>query len=270
VNYYEHHLGDYAKDAGHLSLLEDGAYRRLLDVYYGRERALPLNIRECCKLARAVTKAECEAVTYVLEEFFEPHEDGRHQKRADKEIARFLDKQAKARRSAHTRWNPGESHSEVDTDVMPTHCESSAHQAPGTKHQTPDIEQEPHTFARQTPVDEISPDKLAAELTRAGIRITSQDPRLIAAAHAGITSVEIIEQRNVYPDKPAAYLVKAASSQRAEAKGATYATRQSSRRPSAVDRVHANIDRARRNRGELTSNEADGNALDGTAVRITN
>jgi uncharacterized protein YdaU (DUF1376 family) len=33
VNYYERHLGDYAKDAGHLSMLEHGAYSLLLDRY---------------------------------------------------------------------------------------------------------------------------------------------------------------------------------------------------------------------------------------------
>lgn len=89
MNYYELHLGDYAKDAGHLSMLEDGAYRRLLDAYYGRERPLPPELRECCKLARAATKPERDAVAYVLREFFDLQDDGYHQKRADDEIAKF-------------------------------------------------------------------------------------------------------------------------------------------------------------------------------------
>lgn len=91
MNYYEHHLGDYAKDAGHLSLVEEGAYRRLLDAYYTRERALPVDLRECCKLARAQTKPERDAVAYVLGEFFRLEADGHHQGRADEEIERYLE-----------------------------------------------------------------------------------------------------------------------------------------------------------------------------------
>ncbi len=86
MNYYEHHLGDYARDAGHLSMLEDGAYRRLLDVYYGREAPLPLDIKECQKLARCTSAADRKAVDYVLSKFFQRAEDGYHQKRCDEEI----------------------------------------------------------------------------------------------------------------------------------------------------------------------------------------
>lgn len=89
MNYYEHHLGDYMRDTAHLSMVEDGAYRRLLDAYYAREKPLPPDERECFKLARAATKADRDAVKYVLREFFDQQEDGYHQKRVDSEIARF-------------------------------------------------------------------------------------------------------------------------------------------------------------------------------------
>lgn len=91
MNYYEHHLGDYMRDAGHLSMLEDGAYRRLIDTYYGREKPLPLDVRECCKLARANSKQERDAVAYVLREFFVKTDEGYRQKRCDEEIERYLD-----------------------------------------------------------------------------------------------------------------------------------------------------------------------------------
>jgi len=42
VNYYERHLGDYAKDTGHLSILEHGAYTLLLDRYYSTEAGIPV------------------------------------------------------------------------------------------------------------------------------------------------------------------------------------------------------------------------------------
>ena len=43
INYYKRHIGDYMKDASHLSLLEHGVYMRLLDVYYTRESAVPVD-----------------------------------------------------------------------------------------------------------------------------------------------------------------------------------------------------------------------------------
>ena len=92
MNYYEHHLGDYVRDTAHLSMLEDAAYRRLLDAYYIREAPLPTDVRDCCKLARAQSKPEREAVAYVLREFFELRDDGHHQDRCDREIARYLEK----------------------------------------------------------------------------------------------------------------------------------------------------------------------------------
>lgn len=121
--YYEHHLGDYLRDTAHLSVLEDGVYRRLIDAYYIRERALPTDLRDCCKLARANSKAEREAVASVLKEFFTLQEDGYHQSRADVEIARFSDKQEKARRSAEARWSAVRSGSERNADGTRTHSE---------------------------------------------------------------------------------------------------------------------------------------------------
>jgi len=89
LNFYEHHLGDYMRDTAHLSWLEDCAYRRLLDAYYIHERALPPDLGDCFKLARATTKQEREAVSYVLRSFFRLLEDGYHQTRADEVIAKY-------------------------------------------------------------------------------------------------------------------------------------------------------------------------------------
>jgi Protein of unknown function (DUF1376) len=38
--YYQHHIGDYRKDTSHLSLIEHGIYRQLLDLYYITEKPL--------------------------------------------------------------------------------------------------------------------------------------------------------------------------------------------------------------------------------------
>lgn len=137
MNYYEHHLGDYIRDAGHLSMLEDGAYRRLLDAYYVREEPLPAPIKDVCRVARALSKAERAAVETVLREFFDLREDGWHHSRCDREIERYIEKRAKAKRSADARWSAKQSNNERSADGMRTHSEGNALQTPDTRHQTP-------------------------------------------------------------------------------------------------------------------------------------
>lgn len=150
MNYYEHHIGDYIKNTAHLSMTEDGAYRRLLDAYYTREGALPGSLKDCCKLARATSKPERDAVKYVLEEFFTLTDDGYHQARSDEEIDRFKGKQAKAKASAEARWKGQRQPSERNANASPEHdaqhmrtqCEGNAPrarpQSPDSSHQTPD------------------------------------------------------------------------------------------------------------------------------------
>lgn len=87
MNYYEHHLGDWAAATGHLTWDEDMAYTRLLRAYYHHERAIPDG--QQYRLAKASTPAQRKAVDQVLAEFFELREGHYHQKRADAEIAKY-------------------------------------------------------------------------------------------------------------------------------------------------------------------------------------
>jgi uncharacterized protein YdaU (DUF1376 family) len=114
--YYQFNIGDYASHTQRLSLLEDLAYRRLLDEYYLHER--PLN-SGLTSVARQIGMRDNEAeVKFVLESFFSLTEDGWVNARADKEIAHFKGKIEQASKagkaSAERRFN-GRS-----TDVQPT------------------------------------------------------------------------------------------------------------------------------------------------------
>jgi uncharacterized protein YdaU (DUF1376 family) len=93
MNYYEHHLGDYAEATAHLTFVEDAAYSRLLRKYYSTEAPIPSDLQAAQRLVAARTKEEREAVQVVLEEFFDLREDGWHNKRADEVIAAYLEKQ---------------------------------------------------------------------------------------------------------------------------------------------------------------------------------
>jgi uncharacterized protein YdaU (DUF1376 family) len=87
VKFYRHHIGDYMRDTAHLSMIEDGAYRRLLDIYYSREKALPAEKSAVYRLVRAQAKDEKKAVDAVLAEFFVLDDGLLHNPRADEEIA---------------------------------------------------------------------------------------------------------------------------------------------------------------------------------------
>jgi uncharacterized protein YdaU (DUF1376 family) len=92
--YYQFNIGDYATHTRHLSLMEDLAYRRLLDWYYLNEKPLPKDHK---KVAKLILMNECLTdVEQVLNEFFECVEQGWINKRADYEILHFKDKQSKA------------------------------------------------------------------------------------------------------------------------------------------------------------------------------
>ena len=79
-------------------MLEDGAYRRLLSLYYRRESAIPTDIGQACRLVRAISKHDKDAVELVLHEFFVRSDEGWTHKRCDAEIAAAQEK-AKANKA---------------------------------------------------------------------------------------------------------------------------------------------------------------------------
>jgi len=80
VNYYKRHLGDYARDTGHLSALEHGIYTLLLDWYYVNERPIPED------RAVRISRGNPEETHMVLSEFFKKTPNGWIHSRADREI----------------------------------------------------------------------------------------------------------------------------------------------------------------------------------------
>ena len=94
MHYFQFNIGDYASHTRHLSLMEDLAYRRLLDAYYLRESELPLCTIEVSRIISM--RFNIEDVEQVLIEFFERTETGWFHKRAEAEITHFRDKRQKA------------------------------------------------------------------------------------------------------------------------------------------------------------------------------
>ena len=87
MHYYQHHIGDYRRDTAHLSLLEHGVYRQLLDWAYLDNDPIPKETETVYRRLSARTDEEKNAVNIVLSEFF-TLEIGYTQKRAEIEKRR--------------------------------------------------------------------------------------------------------------------------------------------------------------------------------------
>jgi len=101
VHYYQHHIGDFLKDAGHLTNEQLAVYLKMLWRYYLDEKPLA---DDCESIAFAVGSDE-KTVRQILKHFFELTPDGWRQTRCDNEIARYHGKSESARNSAKARWN---------------------------------------------------------------------------------------------------------------------------------------------------------------------
>lgn len=125
LNYYRRFPGDYAKDTGHLTLAEHGAYTLLLDHLYSTEKPIASieDAMRICKVQRSfkpIRKSfEQRLVESVLSEFFLKTDLGFVHKRVEEEIRYASSKSFAAREAAKIRWHR-------DADALPTHSERNA------------------------------------------------------------------------------------------------------------------------------------------------
>ena len=180
MHYFQFNIGDYASHTRHLSLMEDLAYRRLLDLYYLKDGEIYGSETE---VARQIGMRDfAQDVTQVLQDFFSIGEDDRWtHDRCDAEIAHFRQKSEKAsnagKASAQRRFN-GRS-----TDVQPTN-----NQEPITNNQQPDIP--PHKPPKGRTVE--LPDWLPVEAWNGWIDMRKQrkKPLTDRAASRAINKLE--------------------------------------------------------------------------------
>ncbi|MFZ6743671.1 YdaU family protein [Undibacterium sp. JH2W] len=114
MNYYPFHLGDYASHTRHLGLLEDLAYRRMLDLYYTTEAALPVDAE---KVARLIgMRQHLQEVSDVLSDFFVISDAGHTHSRCEEELALYWAKADRAKSANKARWGGGRKQVSTDAD----------------------------------------------------------------------------------------------------------------------------------------------------------
>lgn len=139
MHYYKRNLGDYAKKAGRLSMLQHGSYTLLIDACYDREQFPTLE--EAIEWTWASTKEEIEAVEFVLRKFF-VLEDGRYvQNRIKEEIAEYNEKSIINKRIANERETKRKENNtkreQGVNEAPPNHKPLTKNQEPITTNQEP-------------------------------------------------------------------------------------------------------------------------------------
>jgi uncharacterized protein YdaU (DUF1376 family) len=197
MNYYERYCGDYAKKTARLTLIQHGAYTLLLDEYYSTEEPLPESFDELYRVCRAMSKPEQEAVRFVAERFFPIGPDGlRHNDRADEMIEKARPKMEAARvngrKGGRPRKNP--------VGYVTENPEETQWVSSGFPEQNPE-ETQSESSPTPTPLEPlvnktvvgtpVRPAELSAAMRRNSIEANPGDPRIVAAAEAGITVATI-------------------------------------------------------------------------------
>lgn len=114
MNFYPFHPGDYMLRTAHLSVTEDAAYRRLLDLYYLNEAPIAGTIQS---IARVIRMRDDEAsVAVVLEEFFQATEEGFRHGHCDQVIGQY---RAKAKQAAENGKRGGRPKKQADSEPEP-------------------------------------------------------------------------------------------------------------------------------------------------------
>ena len=133
MHYYKRNIGDYAKKAGRLTMLQHGSYTLLIDSCYDRE-TFP-TIEQALEWTWASTEAEVEAVKFVLCRFFTLDQDGRYvQERIFQELLDYQEKADTNKRIAIDR--------ETKRKEKSTNREQVVHEPP-PNHKPITINQEP-------------------------------------------------------------------------------------------------------------------------------
>jgi uncharacterized protein YdaU (DUF1376 family) len=130
LHYYTFNIGDYRRDTSHLTLLEHGIYRQMLDSYYLNEHPLPADEALLMRTHCVRSADEIQALKNILADFFVLQDDGWHHRGCEKNISAYREKSAKASASAKARWDK-------DANALPTQSERYANHKPITNNHKP-------------------------------------------------------------------------------------------------------------------------------------
>lgn len=220
--YMQLYVADYLADTMHLSTEEHGAYLLLIFNYWQTGKPIPKN--RLARIAR-LSNDRWAHVEQTLAEFFTDDGESWSHDRIDRElliVKRKQEQRSKAGKvSGKTRAKTATSNKRSTTDQQALNEKATKPitdtdtEAVGSSSTHPEISQGAQP-REPVCVDDKPHLQAAIALRKRGLRITPQNPDLLAAIDEGVTPEALDAMAQAYPDKPAGYVIAAARRQRAE------------------------------------------------------
>jgi len=139
MHYYKFNIADYRKDTGHLSTIEHGIYRQLIDWYYLDENPIPLETQVVSRRLRLASEVEVLSLQNVLSDFFKEGKSGYVHKRIELDINDYHEQAEKNQRNGKLGGRPKKT--QVVIDGLPHESQNNPNHKPLTINHKP-IEKE--------------------------------------------------------------------------------------------------------------------------------
>jgi uncharacterized protein YdaU (DUF1376 family) len=140
MHYYKFNIADYRKDTGHLTTIEHGIYRQLIDWQYLDEQPIPLETQVVMRRLRLGSEHETSLLN-VLSDFFAKGNEGYSQTRIRLEINEYHGQADKNRTNGKLGGRPKKTQSVIDgnpdeSQNNPNHKPLTTNHKPLTKDKT--------------------------------------------------------------------------------------------------------------------------------------
>jgi len=137
MHYYQFNIKDYSFATIRMTLMEDLAFRRMLDLFYESEKPLPFELKRIAKLIGM--NDHQEEIRDVLNEFWNETELGWVNDRANEEVLKYQAKADSARANGKKGGRPSKPKNPVGILDNPEKSESKANHKPITNNHKPII-----------------------------------------------------------------------------------------------------------------------------------
>jgi uncharacterized protein YdaU (DUF1376 family) len=134
MHYYKFNIADYRKDTGHLSTIEHGIYRQLIDWYYLDEQPIPEETQVVIRRLR-LGSDEVNFLQNVLSDFFVLGKTGYTHKRIAVEIKDYSEQAEKNKNNGKLGGRPKKT--QVVIDGFPDESQNNPNHKPITTNHKP-------------------------------------------------------------------------------------------------------------------------------------
>jgi len=134
MHYYKFNIADYRKDTGHLSTIEHGIYRQLIDWYYLDEQPIPEENQVVIRRLR-LGSDEVKYLQNVLSDFFVLGKTGYTHKRIEVEIKDYAEQVEKNKNNGKLGGRPKKT--QVVIYGLPNESQNNPNQEPLTTNHKP-------------------------------------------------------------------------------------------------------------------------------------